>query len=55
MENRNFGARVARLRADRNVSARDMSLTLGVSESYMHERGSNVPCVPEIFKYFFED
>ena len=47
----NFGARVARLRADRNASARDMSLTLGASESYINriETGRMLPSMNGFF------
>ena len=50
-----FRSRVAQLRSDRKVSARDMSLTLGQSESYINkiENGKAFPSM-QVFFYICE-
>lgn len=50
-----FGQRLAQLRCQKGVSARDMSLTLGQSESYINkiENGKAFPSM-QIFFYICE-
>ena len=49
--NIDFGKRLAELRMDRGVSARDMSLSLGTSESYINriETGRMLPSMSAFF------
>lgn len=49
--NEQFHKRLAELRAQTDVSARDMSLTLGQSESYISniENGHNLPSMSTFF------
>ena len=44
-ENKDFGNRVAKLRLDKGVSAREMSLAIGQNEAYINsiETGKNYP------------
>lgn len=46
-----FCSRLARLRLNKNVSARDMSLSLGLSESYINkiENGKTLPSMNTFF------
>ena len=55
MEIENFGKRLAELRAKKNVSARDMSLSLGMGLGYINniENGKNFPSM-EVFFYICE-
>lgn len=47
----NFGKRLAELRIQANVSARDMSLSIGQSESYINkiENGKSFPSMQTFF------
>lgn len=55
MEHSEFVKRLTELRAEKGVSARDMSLSLGLSESYINkiENGNHYPSMP-IFFYICE-
>ena len=46
-----FSARLTELRTKRGISARDMSLSLGMSSSYINqlESGKNYPSLPAFF------
>ena len=46
-----IAARLASLRTERNVSARDMSLTIGQSASYINsiESGKNLPSITGLY------
>lgn len=51
MENIEFRRRLAELRNNKGLSARDMSLSLGQSQSYINniENGVNYPSFPNFF------
>lgn len=51
MEKREFSLRLAQLRTEKGVSARDMSLSIGYSESYINgvENGVNFPSMTVFF------
>ena len=51
MESNEFGSRLAKLRMSRNVSARDMSLSIGQSAGYINniENGINFPSMAMFF------
>ncbi len=47
MEEKEIGLRIAKLRTKRNVSAREMSLSIGQNESYINhiETGNGLPSI----------
>lgn len=51
MEKSQFGTRLAKLRLNQGVSARDMSLSIGLSENYINgiENGKNYPSMTAFF------
>ncbi len=51
MDSNEFGRRLAKLRMSRNVSARDMSLSIGQSAGYINniENGINFPSMAMFF------
>ena len=51
MESSMFAARMAQLRMQKGVSARDMSLSLGLNENYIHgiEAGKSLPSMQAFF------
>lgn len=51
MEQREFSLRLAKLREEKGVSAREMSLSIGQCESYMNgvENGANFPSMTVFF------
>ena len=51
MEKQNFSMRLAALRIEKNVSARDMSLSIGQSAGYINniENGVNFPSMAVFF------
>lgn len=51
MENKDFANRLAQLRQNKSISARDMSLSLGFSQGYINniENGINFPSFPNFF------
>ncbi|MCR5294694.1 MAG: helix-turn-helix domain-containing protein [Lachnospiraceae bacterium] len=52
MTNKEFAERISQLRIEKGVSARDMSLTLGLSETYINriENGKMMPSMPVFFE-----
>ncbi|MBO4872399.1 MAG: helix-turn-helix transcriptional regulator [Lachnospiraceae bacterium] len=51
MENKTFGDRLASLRTQRNVSAREMSLAMGLNESYI-SRIENHRSLPSMENFY---
>jgi transcriptional regulator with XRE-family HTH domain len=51
MTNQEFAARLTQLREEKGVSARDMSLSLGLSATYINriENGRMMPSLPVFF------
>ena len=51
MTNKEFAARLTQLREEKGVSARDMSLSLGLSATYINriENGRMMPSMPVFF------
>lgn len=51
MEQKEFANRLTQLRMEKGVSSRDMSLSLGLSESYINkiENGNHFPSMPVFF------
>ena len=51
MELSDFGERLAKLRIEKGISAREMSLSLGKSENYINkiENGKAYPAMPAFF------
>ena len=51
MDEKDFALRLAQLRANRNVSAREMSLAIGQNAGYINniESGKSLPSLPGIF------
>lgn len=51
MEKKDFTNRLAKLRQNKGISARDMSLSLGQSQGYINniENGINFPSFPNFF------
>ena len=51
MEEKTFGLRLARLRAQKGVSARDMSLSIGQNPGYINsiETGKSLPSLAGLF------
>lgn len=51
MEQKEFSLRLSQLRNNKNVSARDMSLSMGYSENYINsiENGANFPSMTVFF------
>lgn len=51
MDERDFALRLAKLRTKKNVSAREMSLSIGQNQGYINhiETGQGTPSLPVIF------
>ncbi len=51
MEEKDFAIRLAKLRTKKNVSAREMSLSIGQNEGYINhiEAGHGLPSLPGLF------
>ena len=52
MNEKEFGLRVSSLRAQKNVSAREMSLSIGQNESYIN-RIENGKCFPSMQAFLY--